>query len=283
MSTGRYVTAKAHIVADSRTVSEFSSKVVHGEPDPYKGEDSRDEVVIEGEGYVDIIVKVSGMGLNELIDELDSALRETSALGEGSYGLLIIESDFGIDGYECYGDVELAEVPGGDRVWGSEDYLIFEISLTAGEWAKLLGCDIDALVEEFESRGSELLPMFLPEYNSAVVEHLNGESFDYNDIDPFNFDGTPYDPNDEVSVLFQYSDHDLTHRAFVQLVRVVNDACSEPAVANAKMLLRFFNADEGELYENKMADIDTFALLEFKTSWKGVSDIRVLEPRATRK
>ena len=108
MSSMQYVSAKAHVITKSETGRGLAKKVVEVFSSEGDGIDWHEATAEDGEGYTDAIVKYNeeGIGLMESIDEV---LEEVAALGDGSYGLMVVESDWGVEGFDCYGDVELVE------------------------------------------------------------------------------------------------------------------------------------------------------------------------------
>ena len=283
MSFNQNITAKAHIVGDKDVVGKALEGILGGSADSNRGTADREERVVDGDGCTDALVTVSGSGLSGDIEKLDAALRAIGALGNGSYGLMIVESDFGIDAFDCYGAVELAPAGAvdGSRVWSSEDFLSLRVSMAAAQWAAFLQCDAASIAKEVEGRGDGLLADLLPSAAAEALASLEDVRFEYHDIDPYNSDGEAYDEAEDVSVEFDLDGHELNQAAFDAVASAVNAANADPAGPGAKVLLRLENAAETDgLFVNKMLDADSLSLLEFETSWRGVGDVRVLEPRA---
>lgn len=282
MSSMQYITAKAHIATDSEGALELARRVAETFTNSRWDIDEQDGTVEEGEEFVEAEVKAYGFDIDEPLSVIDESLKEIESLENGSFGLLIVESDFGVDGFDCYGDIELAEVDsvGGDVTWASEDFLCLHISMEAAGWQEALGCDMDSLADEIESQGDDLLSSLLPDGFLQAYEKDEDAIFQYVEMNPFKFGGDTYQESEEVTVVFELDGHELKHETLEGMANALKCGSGESSAPNAKFLLTFNNASEDDgTYENKMVDADAYAMLVFKSSWNGIIDFKVLVPR----
>ena len=281
MSSMRYVSAKAHVVTDSKPAVELANRVAEVFGGSDWAVDEREFDSVEGEGYEEAEVKASGFDVDEMISSVEELLKEVATLSNGSYGLLVVESDFGVDLFDCYGGVEHAEAESVDEglFWASEDFLDLSVSMRASEWQEVLDCSLESIAEEIEARGDDLLSELLPD---AFVQACEGDGdvfFEYSDIEPFSESGA-YGESDEIAVTFELDGHELTNETLMAMIEALNCGPDELPVPGTKTLLRFLNADEENgVYENRMADTNSYALLVFESSWGEIGNVRVLVPR----
>lgn len=273
----QYVSAKAHIITKSEAGRELAKKVV--------GVFSSEDVDIDwhetsseaGESYTDAIVKYNdeGVGLMESIDEV---LEEVAALGDGSYGLMVVESDWGVEGFDCYGNVELVETDSidGETLWSSESPLIFSVSMDSDEWQELLGCDADSLQGEIESQGDDLLPLLVPASFVQICEDDEEACFTYFDTESSS-DGEEAGDSDEVTVIFELDGPEVRHSTFMRLADALMGDSAELPVPEARIGLGLEGA-AGE--ESKMVDIDAFAMLAFRLMSDEDKYVKVLVPKS---
>lgn len=290
MSNMQYISAKAHVVLDSESARNLAKKVmaVFGCSNwDVEYQDVSDE---DGEGYTDVVVKVGGYD-SAPSESIDEVLGEVATLGNGSYGLMIWESDWGIDAFDCYGDVELVDSVSVDEdtVWSSEDTLTLRIRMTGQEWAALLGVEPKPVKVEVEGRGGDPSYLMVPSDDFlAACEDASGEilaralpsafieaceddgeaEFAYYDVDCSEADGEI----EQIDVIFELCGHDLRHGTFLKLVAALGEKSS-----NASTLLCLESSMGAE---NRMVDSDSFSMLTFVSDWDSISDVRVLVPRA---
>ncbi|MBR3317296.1 MAG: hypothetical protein IKG21_05705 [Atopobiaceae bacterium] len=279
MSSMQYVEAKAHIVTDSDVAKHLATKVVENFNSASWDAEEREVSSKDGEGFSEVEVRVYGFG----VDPDLAIFKEVSSIGNGSYGLVVWESDFGVEGCNCYGDVELVEIEpvDGDIVWESEDFLQLSVSMVVGDWMRLLKCDLGSFEDELESLGDDLLERILPEGFLQACEDDGDVFFQFVEAGPYRDDGDLRD-SDEVTVLFELDGHELRHETFEALVEALSCNPDERPVPGERFLFNLMNAiTEGDVYENRMFDVDTYSILVFKSDWGGVRDVKVLVPRPT--
>ncbi len=278
MSTMQYTTVKAHIVMNAEKAQaslEGVLKAIEGQQASC-GE-AFDCETVHGEGFEEALAVIRGAPS----DPVCAALETIAELDNGSYGAVLIDGDYGVSGYGCFGDAEFspADEPDGEYAWASDDFLELRVSMKAGEWLDVLGCDGSTLADEAEARGSGLLDFVMPSGFSRALEEA-GLAFSYHGIEPFEGDGGHYESDEQVEVVFELDGHDLGHSAFKALKAAVNDAIASPARPDAEVVLRFTYAEKrGEAFENTMIDAGAFAILTFKSSREGVMEdaVRVLK------
>ena len=290
MSSMRYITAKAHIVKDSESTRNLVKKVVEVfSCSDWDVEEYQSVSVEDGEGFTDVVVIV-GVYDSAPAESIDGVLGEVAALGNGSYGLMIWESDWGIDAFDCYGDVRLVHSEPVDEgaVWCSEDTLSRRVRVTEQEWTALLGVDpkptkvevegqggdpayLQMLSDDFlatcEDTGGEILARVLPDAFIEACEDDDEAEFVYYDADSYEDDGGV----EQIDVIFELVGHDLRHGTFQRLVAALGEKSS-----SASTLLCLESSMEGE---NRMVGADSFSMLTFMSDWDRISDVRVLVPR----
>lgn len=290
MSSMQYISAKAHVVMNSESARSLAKKVMAVFSCSNWDVEYQEVSDEDGEGFTDVVVKVGGYD-SAPFESIDEVLGEVGTLGNGSYGLMIWESDWGIDAFDCYGDVKLVDSKSCDveTVWSSEDTLTLRIRMTEQEWAALLGVEpkpvkvevegqggdpsyLRVLSDDFlaacEDAGGEILAQVLPDAFIEVCEDDGEAEFAYYDADSYEAD----DGIGQIDVIFELCGHDLRHGTFQRLVAALGEKSS-----NASTLLCLESSMGAE---NRMVDSDSFSMLTFVSDWDSISDVRVLVPRA---
>ena len=277
MSSMRYITAIAHVVTDSSPASELASKILQLIGEDKWDSDDWEPSVEEGDGLTELKLNASGSGLDEPISSIEEALSEVANLGNGSYGLMVMEGDWGLESFDCYGSVELVETDTieGDTVWASEDFLQLSVAMRADAWQELLECDSDSLVDEIEMQGDDMLPLLVPEAFVQACEDDGEVFFEFRETEVLE------EEPEEIAAIFEFDGHDLGHETFEALVEALNCPRDESPVPEAKILLALENAPwEGGWRVSRLMDIDVPAMLVFKSSWDGIGAVSILVPRA---
>ena len=281
MSSMQYITALAHIVTDSNSSSDLAEKIIQVFDCEDWDVDDQDVTNEKGEGFAEARVLISGFDLDDALSSFEEVLGEVASLENGSYGWLIVEGDWGIESFDCYGNAELAEAESvdADAVWSSEDFLDLSVAMKAEVWQELLECDAESLADEIESQSDDLLQMLVPESFVQACEDDGDVFFEYRDLEMP--DEESEEESDEITVIFEFDGHDIRHETFEALVEALNAPQDELPVPEAKILLSMSSGSEEDgAYENKLADTDVPALLVFRSSWNGIGDVRVLTPKA---
>ena len=279
MSSMRYITALAHIVTDSNGSSDLAEKVSQVFDCQDWDADDQDVTNEECEGFVEARVFITGFGLDDALSNFEEVLGEVASLENGSYGWLIVDGDWGIESFDCYGSAELVEAESvdADVVWSSEDYLDLSVEIKAEAWQELLECDTESLADEIESQSDDLLPMLVPESFIRACEDDGDVFFEYRDLEMP--DEESEEESDEITVIFEFDGHDIRHETFEALVEALNGPEDELSAPEAKILLSLSSASEEDgAYENKLADADAPAMLIFESSWDGIGEVRILVP-----
>lgn len=276
MSSMQYVSAKAHVVTDSEAGRELAKKVVRVFSSEGDGIDWHEATTKDGEGYTDAVVKYSGVDVG-LMSSIDEVLEEVAALGDGSYGLMVVESDWGVEGFDCYGDVELVETDsvGEETVWSSESPLDLSVTMGSEEWQELLGCDADSLQDEIEAQGDDLVSRLAPASFVQACDDDGEANFTYFDMESCG-DGEAGDDPDEVTVIFELDGPEVQHATFMKLAAALMSNSAELPVPGAKIELGLEGAS-GE--ESRMVDTDAFAMLVFRLLSDGDKYVKVLVPK----
>lgn len=277
MSSMQYVSVKAHVVTKQEVGRNLARKVVDSFSSEGDGIDWHEVTIKDGEGYTDAVVKYSGVDVG-LMTSVNKVLEEVAALGDGSYGLMISEGDWGLESFDCYGSVELVETDAveGDTVWASEDFLQLSVAMRSDAWQELLECSPDSLLDEIEMRGDDMLPLLVPEAFVQACEDDGEVFFEFRETEVLE------EEPDEISAIFEFDGHDLGHETFEALVEALGCPRDELPVPEAKILLALENAPwEDGWRVNRLVDIDVPAMLVFKSSWDGIGVVRILVPRAT--
>ncbi len=279
MSSMQYVSAKAHVITKSEAGRELAKKVVEVFSSEGDGIDWHETSSEAGEGFTDAIVEYNGEGIG-LMESIDEALEEVAALGDGSYGLMVVESDWGVEGFDCYGDVELVETDSidGETLWSSESPLILSVSMASDEWQELLGCDDDSLQDEVESQGDDLLPLLVPASFVQACEDDEEACFTYFDTESSG-DDEEADDSDEVAVIFELDGPEVRHATFMGLADALMGDPAELPVPEARIGLGLEGA-AGE--ESKMANTDAFAMIAFKLMADEDRYVKVFVPKSVR-
>lgn len=277
MSSMQYVSAKAHVAirsAAGRSLAKKAIEVFSCESDGIEWHETSFE---EGEGYTDAVVKYSGVD-DELMTSIDEVLEEVAAMDDGSYGLMVVESDWGVEGFDCYGDVKLVETDSmnGETLWSSESPLVLTVSMESGEWQELLGCDADSVQDEIESQGDDLLPSLVPASFVQACEDDGEAYFTYFDTESSG-DDEEADDSDEVTVIFELDGPEVRHATFMGLADALMGDPAELPVPEARIGLGLEGA-AGE--ESKMANTDAFAMLAFNLLGDGGKYVKVLVPKS---
>ena len=94
------------------------------------------------DGYEDISIKAQGETNRSTASIIGEAMEAINGLEGKSGGVVIYESDFGIDGYDLFGaavakDVNFSDAR--DFEWCFEDFLRINATMTAKDWRGVLG------------------------------------------------------------------------------------------------------------------------------------------------
>lgn len=281
MSSMQYITSAMHVITNSEFSAELAGRIAHAfSDDEWDADEWRESVEEDGE-FTEVRVYASGFDLDDALSSFEEVLGEVASLENGSYGWLIVEGDWGIESFDCYGNAELAEAESvdADVVWSSEDFLDLSVAMKAEVWQELLECDAESLADEIESQSDDLLQMLVPESFVQACEDDGDVFFEYRDLEMP--DEESEEKSDEITVIFEFDGHDIRHETFEALVEALNAPRNELPVPEAKILLSMSSASEEDgAYENKLADTDVPALLVFRSSWNGIGNVRVLTPKA---
>ena len=262
MSQGRYFKIVTHINTDSDYATGIAKKMrdsldvfikgVYGQDAgehswqsySHTMQDGFDEIVVE---FSEV---VSGAAPEESVQEL---LEEIDSLKNGSYGLLLADSDYGVTDYKCYGKAEFADVSEAEVsgfVWSTDDYLCLEKAFAPDELAELLGCSAEDACDEAEDRANEIAGKLLPD--SVFQAYASDEDL---------FSDAEVDEEDEyIKLKLMFDLHDHTTEQLLALKTAFSDGVLKG------WTLRLSEAEESETYKNIMICPEYNAVIEFETA-----------------
>lgn len=262
MSQGRYFKFVSHIITDSENAASIAKKIQDGldtfiksvygsnadeaswQSFKYRADNTFYEITAEFNEVV------GGSAPEENVQEL---LSEIDALENGSYGLLLADSDYGVMEYRCYGNAKFVDVPETDVSgfeWSSGDVLCLEKSFTVEELAEILGCSAEDACDEAEDRANEIAEKLLPDSVFQVYES-DEDLFSWAEVDEM-------DGSIRISLmfnhLFQTTDQLLALKA----------TFSDDALKG--WTLRLSEAEGSGTYKNIMICPEYNAVIEFETA-----------------
>lgn len=140
--------------------------------------------------------------------------------------------------------------------------------------------DLMNVAREIPNCPKELLPRLLPTRFLQVCEEDGDVAFQYREMEPYKFEGDYSDEHENIDVIFELDGHDLKHETFEAIAKALNSPSDEMPMTASKPLIRLYNAAESDgVYENRIADINAYAMLVFKTSRDGITDVKILKPK----
>ncbi|MDD7516825.1 hypothetical protein [Ruminococcus flavefaciens] len=207
MSQGIFIKLIAHIITDNEKAVEASSRL-YAELDPFiksvYGENA-DESSWKlfsrraGSDYDEITAVFSDVVSGQPEKKVDNILSAINELNNGSYGMLLVDSDYGVMEYKCFGGAEFAEISTDEAagyVWFTDDYLCLEKSFSAEYLSELLDCETDDVCDEAEDNCEELAEKLLPQIVKTIDPNI---SFEFCEAE---------EESDNISLRFMLGSHD---------------------------------------------------------------------------
>ncbi len=286
MSQRTYMKIITHIVKDSETSISTANKVytdldkfikhVHGKDDADCGDDlwssfSRTPEKDYDEITAEFSCEVTGIP-EETIENIISVI---DTLDNGSYGMLLADTDYGVSRYKCFGKAEFTEVTADDvkdYIWGTNDYLCIETKMPVEKLAQLLNCGAEEVCEEAEERGDELAEKLLPDFfNDMYEENKNIYPGFYTDEGAFSnlADANEKDGVATIAIYFRFLNHFT--KQLLTLKKVFDDGTLKD------WTLRQYDCYEKDgVYTNVMIEHKTNSVVVFTTSAGRVESIKFM-------
>ena len=278
MSWQQFVTARCRIYLDEvgsdRVVAGIRT-AVDRLPEHWDIDESKFE---QTDGYVDISIEVQGETNRSTGSIVGEAMEAINGLEGKSGGVVIYESDFGIDGYDLFGaaaakDVSLSDARGLE--WHFEDFLRLRVSMIAKDWRDVLGNNDESLSDAIEVADVDLLrKKLMPAFFTRIEEESDEIAFQFWDLEPYAPE-EEYSDDEMVTAIYEFDGHDLSGRAFELLLNSVMQDAAGLDRNSCKVSLSLSNAkSENGKYRNTVVDTGNIAFLEFTSSENAISSIR---------
>lgn len=194
--------------------------------------------------------------------EIDEILSIIDKLDNGSYGVLFVDGDYGVDMYKCYGNTEFIRISADDAKemqWSSEDMMYLKKRFKAAELAEILGCEEDEICDEVEEQAEKLVPEIV--YDIYDAEYY--ELFDECEAE---------EDDEEVVVRFTFWIHEFSTE---QLHKWKESF--ENGELNGWGLFLEQASEVNECFENVMICPDEKAVLKFCTTFGEMNEIRFMQ------
>ncbi len=259
MSQGKYIKLISHIKIDSENATETAKKITSGldafiksvyginadnsawQYYSHNTERGFDKITAT---FYEVISGVPEESLHELLSEI-------STLNNGSFGLLLVDTDYGVKMYQCYGAAKFAEVEDvSGYMWSTDDYLCMETTVSEEQLAEILDCDANDVCDEAEDRANELAEALLPD--------VFGEIFDPDD-ELFE-SAEAEDDGENIRVKLMFSTHDHT----TEQILALREAFASGELTDWALHLSE-SIEEGGIYKNIMICPEQNAVVEFET------------------
>lgn len=266
MSQGRYMKIKASIRTDSEQAKSVLKDIQDGLDAFIKGMEWDDISVDEKPEVTEIEAVFCLVVSGSPTEKIDEILSSVNKLDNGSYAVLICDSDYGVNGeYYCYGAAEFIRVNEPDiqaYKWSTDDCLILKISMPADSWCELLSCEKDDVCDYIEDNEVEILNQF---FVSELVSTLVSDNVEDDDISPFDFDEVnEYD--EMLEAVFNFNYHEISGETFLRIKDFFIKNTEKLNSLNANITLYFDSAEnDNGIYKNEMICPDNYSVLTFKS------------------
>lgn len=190
MSQGIYIKLISHIQTDSERANAVSKTISAGLGSFIKsvyGESANETSWQSFSHQTDVKFDKTEATFYDVVsgsvyEKVDELLSEINTLQNGSYGMLLVDSDYGVMEYKCYGDAAFSGIPADDAagfVWSTDDTLCLEKCFTPGELAELLDCaeedTCDAAAEQPEKIVPEIIHEIYPDADDELFDSCEAE------------------------------------------------------------------------------------------------------------
>ena len=271
MSQGVYMKILSHIVTDNEKALEKAKEIQNGLNHFIKsvyGENADESAWLsyshqtesDFEEITAVFSEVVGGSPRTKIDEL---LSEINTLENGSYGLLLCDTDYGVMDCNCYGSAEfqkIAENETSGYLWSSDDSLCLEKVFAPENLAELLDCDAEDVCDELEDNYEEIAEKLIPQ---EIVDILPADE----DESPFYSCETEED-DDTITVKFLLPGHDYTTEQLQKFRKVFSGNSSNWILHLSEASLK------QEAYENIMICPEHNAIVTFLTADEFFGDLQ---------
>lgn len=299
MSQYYYITIKAHVATGSDKGKAFIDKIkaeveelrkMEVEPD-FTCEDNK-------QGFTDIMLYF-GDSFSGMIDSYFSdIMQEINDIGDGSYGCLMSDNEYGVSGWEAFGASEFSEVPIDDPtlngLWGTDGQLILSIEypkdklLTIIDQKKFETAKANYENDEYEAIRRDALVYAINDVidedcDQTVVKLTSQSLFDalYPEKD-YDLDSLFYlgnvDLNDDglVSLSFCLRHHDIIRNKLSSIRTAFKDCAKKLDVIGGSLT---FSAGDGYYFEDKLQsvliNIHDFSVFMFEPDKNTMSNVKV--------
>lgn len=271
MLQGKYIKLISHIVKDSEEAEE-TAKTVYSKLVEFGKSINADD---SGNNAWKLFSHPSVSSFDEITAEYfevtsdmpeektDMILSAINKLENGSYGLLLVDSYYGVVKYKCYGNAVFEELPvdeADEYFWFTDDYICIEKKISIEKLVDLLDCKADRIVFMLENNGKYCAAKIVPD---PIFKIFPNEMFDCCAAKKMR---------KNVSVKYMLTAHDHPTRRIQSLQRAFRnkDFC--------EWTLRLSQASENKgVFENVMICPERNAVLIFETKLGAVKDIRCLK------
>ena len=193
MSQAIYMKILSHIVTDSEQAAciaksiagELNSfiKSVYGEnADETSWQTFSHKAEEECENIVATFYEVVSSQPYEVMDKILSVI---NTLQNGSFGMLLADSDYGVVEHKCYGNAQFCEISPDKAtgwIWSTDDTLCLEKHFSTEKLTELLDCDEDSVYDEVEEQGDKLIPEIVneiyPDADDELLEFCEAEEME---------------------------------------------------------------------------------------------------------
>ncbi len=265
MSQGKYIKLISHIITNNddaiKTAETLLSELegficsVYGENADesswksfsHSAENGFDKITAE---FYEVVGGQPEKKINDILSVIDT-------LNNGSYGMMLADSDYGVLEYKCYGNAEFSEITeekASGFIWSTDDYLCLEKSFDADELAEMLDCDADEVCDEIED-SEETAEELIPEIFSGIYQDFSVEQCETDEDD------------DMIKVRFMFGMHDHSTE---QLIAMKN-AFEDYDLSSWTLRLSESSEENGK-YQNCMICPENNAVVSFVTSCGNISD-----------
>ena len=265
MSQGEYIKLIAHIITDDEKAVNTSAclsaeldsfiKSVYGE----NADESSWKLFSRraGSDYDEITAVFSDVVSGQPEKKVDNILSAINELNNGSYSMLLVDSDYGVMEYKCFGGAEFAEISTDEAagyVWSTDDYLCLEQSFSAEYLSELLDCETDDVCDEAEDNCEELAEKLLPQIVKTIDPNI---SFEFCEAE---------EDSDNISLRFMLGSHDHSTDELLAWRKAFDDNA-----LNGWILRLSESTNNNGIFESVMISPDNNAVVVFNTSCSGAN------------
>lgn len=266
MSQGVYIKVFMHIVKDNEKNNALSVELSEKITD-YAGKFDcelmqKSFLSENGISCMEIEFSFSEIVSGPICDEIDEILSIIDKLDNDSYGMLFVDSDYGVALYKCYGNAEFQSISSDkakEMLWSSDDIMVLEKQFKAADLAEILDCEEDEICDEVEEQAEKLVP--------EIVFDIYDDEYD----EIFN-ECEAEEDDEEVVVRFSFMIHEFSTE---QLYKWKESF--ENGELNGWRLYLSEALAVDECFENVMICPEEKAVLKFCTAFGEMKEIRFMQ------